>query len=344
MKPQNFVGLVGACAAILVWSAPLAVARGGGGFSGGHAGSSSAGGRTSGGSAAAREGMRGYNPAMRGYPGYSRAAMRGYSSVYRPGAVRVTTGRPSTMAGRSAVHATNSARRTSVAAHRSSTSHAVNSEKTGVRTGARKSQALDANTINNNGLNRGRTGDLTTLPRQNAARSKGRSGQFARFDPANSKRFDSQTQQRLRNWEGRRSSFGEARQRHNDWCHGHHGHDWWHHHCDVFIIWDWGFWGWYGGWWYPAWGYDPYYSSYEYDGPVYGYDGLPPDEAIANVQTELQRRGYYNYEIDGKLGPLTQNALNRYQRDHRLPITGTIDPATVSSLGVGGGDAAGGRY
>ena len=160
-------------------------------------------------------------------------------------------------------------------------------------------------------------------------------GNWARNNPVNKNRFDSQTQNRLQNWRGQRSSVAEARRFHHDHCNGHHhGHDWWNHNCWPVILIDWGWWGWYDGWWYPAWGYDPYYSTYEYNGPIYGYDGLPPDEVVANVQSELQRRGYFSYAVDGKLGALTQAALNRYQRDNHLLITGTIDPATISSLGL----------
>jgi len=161
-----------------------------------------------------------------------------------------------------------------------------------------------------------------------------RRGNWARNNPKNQKRFGPETQERLRDGNGRRSDLNEARQRNND-CHNHHhNHDWWNHHCDVIIFWDSGWWGWWDGWWYPAWGYDPYYQSYEYDGPIYGYDGAPPDEVVANVQSELQRLGDFTYAVDGKLGPLTRSAINRYQRDNRLPITGTIDPATAGSLGL----------
>ena len=95
----------------------------------------------------------------------------------------------------------------------------------------------------------------------------------------------------------------------------------------------WGYWGWDAGWWYPAWGYDPYYSSYEYDGPIYGYDGLPPDQVIANVQGALQRLGYYRYAVDGVLGPVTRAALENYQRDHGLSVSGIIDGETLAALG-----------
>jgi hypothetical protein len=38
--------------------------------------------------------------------------------------------------------------------------------------------------------------------------------------------------------------------------------------------------GWYywnAGYWFPAWGYAPS-VSYVYDGPIYGYNGLSPDQ------------------------------------------------------------------
>ena len=157
-------------------------------------------------------------------------------------------------------------------------------------------------------------------------------GAWARNHPRNSNRFNSQTQQRLRDWNGRASNFAEARQHHNGCRDGHHGRNWWHNRCDAIIIVGGGYWGWYDGWWYPAWGYDSYYSNYDYDGPVYGYDGLAPDEAIALVQSELQRLGYYQGSIDGILGRVTQDALRRYQRDRGLPVTGAIDPETVRAL------------
>jgi peptidoglycan hydrolase-like protein with peptidoglycan-binding domain len=68
---------------------------------------------------------------------------------------------------------------------------------------------------------------------------------------------------------------------------------------------------------------------------IYGYDSLPPDEVVANIQSELQRCGYYYDAVDGILGPRTQEALIRYQRDHGLPVTGGIDQETVAALGLG---------
>src|SRR5437667_196245 len=125
----------------------------------------------------------------------------------------------------------------------------------------------------------------------------------------------------------------QARLNHANNCHHHHGSNWWRNRCAAIIFFDWGWWGWYDGWWYPAWGYDPY-SNYEYNEPIYGYDGLSPDQIVASVQAQLQQLGYYTYAIDGRMGPLTRTAIARYQRDRLLPITSGIDPATLGSLGI----------
>jgi hypothetical protein len=120
---------------------------------------------------------------------------------------------------------------------------------------------------------------------------------------------------------------------HINQCHHHHGSNWWRNRCAAIIFFDFGWWGWYDGWWYPAWGYDPY-SYYEYNEPIYGYDGLSPEQIVASVQVALQQQGYYTWAVDGRMGPLTRAAIARYQRDHLLPITSGIDPATLGSLGV----------
>lgn len=113
-----------------------------------------------------------------------------------------------------------------------------------------------------------------------------------------------------------------------------HDHDWWRHHHDRIILIGGGWYFWDAGFWYPAWGYDAAYSYYPYDGPVYAYNDLPPDQVIANVQSSLQEQGYYTGEIDGLLGPLTRAALAAYQRDHGLYMTAAIDQPTLASLGM----------
>ena len=111
-----------------------------------------------------------------------------------------------------------------------------------------------------------------------------------------------------------------------------HDRDWWHSHHNRIILISGGWYFWNAGFWRPAWGYDPG-AYYPYDGPIYAYNDLPPDQVIANVQAELQAQGYYQGEVDGLLGPLTRAALANYQRDRGLYITSAIDQPTMESLG-----------
>jgi Putative peptidoglycan binding domain len=90
---------------------------------------------------------------------------------------------------------------------------------------------------------------------------------------------------------------------------------------------------WHAGYWFPAWGYYPD-AYYAWDGPIYAYNNLPPDQVIANVQATLQEQGYYQGEVDGLVGPLTRGALAAYQRDHGLYVTSAIDQPTLQSLGM----------
>lgn len=95
-----------------------------------------------------------------------------------------------------------------------------------------------------------------------------------------------------------------------------------------------GNWYWDGGYWLPAWGYDPAFVAYMYDGPIFAYNNLPPDEVVINIQEALQDQGYYTGNIDGQFGNQTRDALGAYQRDHELEVTAAIDEPTVQSLGL----------
>jgi hypothetical protein len=145
--------------------------------------------------------------------------------------------------------------------------------------------------------------------------------------------LDSQTAMQLRHWKGPKDSANQAREKNRECRRDHHDRSWWRRHCVTIISFDFGWWGWWDGWWYPCWGYDPY-SYYGYDQPIYGYGGLAPDQVVANLQAALQEQGYFSYAVDGQMGPLTRAAIMNYQRDHLLPITGSIDPATLGSLGL----------
>jgi hypothetical protein len=126
-------------------------------------------------------------------------------------------------------------------------------------------------------------------------------------------------------------SFNEA--------YGHHWHEWhdrnwWHDHCQTIVFVNTGYYFLDGSYWYPAYGYDPLQTYYDYDGPVYTYSNLLPDEVISNVQTALQNAGYYYGPITGSLSVDTRAAIANFQRDYGLTITGAIDEPTVGALGL----------
>ena len=136
------------------------------------------------------------------------------------------------------------------------------------------------------------------------------------------------------NWPNRTSNnnnWEEARWRYHR---EHHQRDWWRSHFTRFALFGSGYYFWDNGYWYPAYGYDPAYNTYAYNEPIYGYGDLEPAQVIANVQTELQRLGYYPYAVDGQMGPMTRAAIANYQRDSGLAITSAIDEPTLDSLGL----------
>lgn len=112
-----------------------------------------------------------------------------------------------------------------------------------------------------------------------------------------------------------------------------HNQAWWrsHHSRIVFVFGAPYYWN--AGYWFPAWGYYPN-AYYAWDGPIYAYNNLPPDQVIANVQATLQQQGYYHGDVDGLVGPLTRGAIADYQRDNGLYVTSAIDQPTLQSLGM----------
>jgi Putative peptidoglycan binding domain len=134
------------------------------------------------------------------------------------------------------------------------------------------------------------------------------------------------------NWRGDRfrgQNYAVFRNYHREW----HNRDWWRHHYSNIIFVSGGWWYWNTGYWYPAWGYAPG-AYYPYDGPIYGYSNLAPDQVVVNVQTQLARNGYYNGPIDGALGPMTRQAIAAFQADHGLAVTSTVDEPTMATLGL----------
>ncbi len=134
-------------------------------------------------------------------------------------------------------------------------------------------------------------------------------------------------------WHNTRDHFGfqDASRRHwHEW----HDRNWWHDHCQTIVFVNTGYYFLDGSYWYPAYGYDPLQTYYDYDGPVYTYSNLLPDEVIANVQSSLEDAGYYYGPITGSLSVDTRAAIANFQRDYGLTITGAIDEPTVEALGL----------
>lgn len=113
-----------------------------------------------------------------------------------------------------------------------------------------------------------------------------------------------------------------------------HDHNWWRQHYRTIVFVRGCYYYLDTSYWYPALGYEPAYDSYDYDGPIYTYGNLLPDQVIANVQSALQQAGYFSGAVTGSLGPDTRAALAQYQRDQDLIVTGAIDEPTVTALGL----------
>ena len=127
---------------------------------------------------------------------------------------------------------------------------------------------------------------------------------------------------------------------------------WWHGHRCHFVngfwfIYDTGFYPY--DYWYPY-GYGYYasdYYPYDYDPGVYqggdadyygqgAYDSPEQyaDSSLAGAQEQLAQQGYYRGEIDGIFGPETRRAIIRYQSDHGLRVTGSLNADTLHALGL----------
>ena len=127
----------------------------------------------------------------------------------------------------------------------------------------------------------------------------------------------------------RGNQYAAFRNYHRQW----HDRGWWRSHYNRIVFVSGGWWYWNTGYWFPAWGYAAS-AYYPYDGPIYGYNGMQPDQVTVDVQQQLQRDGYYNGPIDGSLGPMTREAIAAFQADNGLSVTSVIDQPTLAALGV----------
>jgi len=157
-------------------------------------------------------------------------------------------------------------------------------------------------------------------------------GQNAKLTVQQVKLRNLQNQQikwRNRPWSG--TNFADAR---SHWIHEHHDHGWWRSHYRNIVLFGGGYYYWDGGYWYPAYGYDSGYSNYAYEGPIYGYADIPPGDLITQLQVALRDQGYYEGPVDGDIGPVTREAIARFQSDNGLEVTSAVDRPTLESLGL----------
>jgi hypothetical protein len=180
-----------------------------------------------------------------------------------------------------------------------------------------KVQPTPATTVNNN-------------PHDKRTDNNRRPGKAADNKPGNGKTPDNNI--------GRGKTTKDNSENYNDamrrYRHERHDHVWWKQHYIFIVLIGGGYYYWDSGYWCPAWGYDPNYERYEYDGPIYTYGNLLPDQVIVNVQHALKELGYYAGDVNGSLGVNTRRALTAYQQDSGLDATGVVDEATVRALGL----------
>jgi hypothetical protein len=126
-------------------------------------------------------------------------------------------------------------------------------------------------------------------------------------------------------------SFETAQQRrHRE----HHPRDWWAQRYPIIVLVGGGYYYFDSGYWFPALGYDPNYEAYDYDGPIYTYGNLLPDQVILNVQRALTDLGYFAGVLSGALSPATRSAISAYQQDNGLVVNGVVDAPLIYSLGL----------
>jgi hypothetical protein len=145
------------------------------------------------------------------------------------------------------------------------------------------------------------------------------------------------------------SRMGHIAERHNANWH----QDWDRRHAHFFhnrfFVFDDGFWfgldaGFFPWDYYPYYAYDyypyDYYPGYYADADPYyysegGYSSTPvSDPTVTAAQTQLAQLGYYNGPVDGIFGPLTRDAVAKYQIAKHLDVTGSLSAQTLQSFGL----------
>jgi len=68
--------------------------------------------------------------------------------------------------------------------------------------------------------------------------------------------------------------------------------------------------------------------------PIDAISANTQNQVIKAAQEKLKASGYYLGPVDGLTGPKLRSAIENFQRDNALPVTGKLDTKTVGKLGV----------
>ncbi len=64
------------------------------------------------------------------------------------------------------------------------------------------------------------------------------------------------------------------------------------------------------------------------------YETNASEAKITEIQQALKSRGYYAGIVDGKLEPLTIDAVNAFEKNEGIPVDRFLNIDTVTALGV----------
>lgn len=68
--------------------------------------------------------------------------------------------------------------------------------------------------------------------------------------------------------------------------------------------------------------------------PDTAYNSANDNPVVRKVQVALQKKGYNVGNTEGEYNADTRTAVIRFERDQRLPETGTITPQVLKALGL----------
>ena len=74
------------------------------------------------------------------------------------------------------------------------------------------------------------------------------------------------------------------------------------------------------------------FSAFYANTPYFNAPREVQQETLRRAQALLAERGFYREEVDGIMGPATEEALLSFQRNVRLPLTGRLDLQTLGEM------------